>query len=241
MRILVTRPEPDNSEMKSFLEENGHEAYAAPMLEFKKTNVVWPNLEDYSAIIVTSKNAVRILCEKTDKRSMSLFTVGDQSADLAKKMGFKDVYSGKGNVKGLIRFLHKKKFYKPLLYLRGRNITTNLSVALVHHDVDELIIYDMIEIPSLPEDVRIAFWKNKIDMVIFYSKRTAESFYWTVESMDQNIRIKMGLKRTIALCLGRGVLEYVSKKHEGTVEQIKNPSSEHLLNKLKKIEKSNKL
>ncbi|MEM8833746.1 MAG: uroporphyrinogen-III synthase [Pseudomonadota bacterium] len=232
MRILVTRPEPDNTELKRFIEQHGHHAYAAPMLAFKELDVVWPDLNDYDTVVTTSKNAVRLFSKNQENREIPLYTVGEQSAELARENGFATVVSGPGSVKGLIDVIQQEDFEKPLLYIRGEHITVDLKTFLYRHHVDELVIYEMLENIELPEDALRALENQDIDVVLFYSLRTAKSFFTAIENLSESDAVKEGLKRTIALCLGESVIEYVSKKHQGFIEKIDNPSQVQLLETL---------
>ena len=235
MRILITRPEPDNTELKRFIEQHGHQVYAAPMLAFQEIEIAWPDLSHYDAVITTSKSAVRVLSKNQGNREMPLYTVGEQSARLARQNGFTNVVSGPGNVKGLINMIQEEGFEKPLLYIRGKHITVDLKTFLYRHYVDELVIYEMLENTELPDDVYLALENNEIDVVLLYSLRTAKSFFTVIENLGENDAIKEGLKRTIALCLGESVIEYVSKNHEGLVKKIESPSQVQLLETLENL------
>src|SRR5690349_15243761 len=103
MRLLVTRPEPDASRTAARLREAGHEVMVQPML----TIALSPPPMDMpvpAAVLITSQNALRAIINwpsASGWRNVPLFAAGPSSAQVAEKLGFRDVRRGAEDVVSL--------------------------------------------------------------------------------------------------------------------------------------------
>jgi uroporphyrinogen-III synthase len=88
MRLIVTRPEPDDQRTARALIRLGHEAILSPMLDVVIDPKAKIKRAPYQAVLVTSSNAVRALAARSDEvvdRKLPLIAVGDQTALAAKR------------------------------------------------------------------------------------------------------------------------------------------------------------
>src|SRR5689334_21297294 len=105
MRILVTRPQADGAEIARLLAARGHQALLAPLLEpcFPDGPPLeeGPALDGVTAILATSANGVRALARRTARRDLSIYAVGPQTAQEARRAGFSSVHSADGDATAL--------------------------------------------------------------------------------------------------------------------------------------------
>src|SRR5690348_2420424 len=101
MRVLVTRPEPDAGETASRLTALGHAPLVAPLLKIEFVDGESLSLDDVQAVLATSANGVRALVRRTERRDVPLFAVGQQTAALARALGFDSVASANGDAAAL--------------------------------------------------------------------------------------------------------------------------------------------
>src|SRR5919108_2899154 len=105
MRLLVTRPEPDNERTAASLRAMGHEPLLAPMLRIE----MLPDADlggKPAAILLTSANGARALAAHPrlpEFLSVPILAVGRTSADAARGAGFADVTSADGDAAALVR------------------------------------------------------------------------------------------------------------------------------------------
>jgi uroporphyrinogen-III synthase len=187
MAVLVTRPHPDDETTAASLRARGFDALRAPMLRFEPVAVHEDMNARYSAVIVTSANALRGIEPHLKGHRMlelPLFAVGDHTAAAARRAGFTHVVSANGDAANLrdlvLASLRAKELKKAstLLYLAGAEIARDLASELEESGfrVVTQTTYRMIAVKSLPSEARDAFAANQVEAVLHYSQRSARAF-----------------------------------------------------------------
>jgi uroporphyrinogen-III synthase len=182
VRLLVTRPEPDNLRTAALLRQRGHEVVLAPLLHMEPTQT---NLGDgpWVAIVITSINAVRAIAAHPQferLKKLPLFAVGGRSADAARVSGFAQVVSAGGDARDLVRVISERLPHTdlPLLYLAGEDRAANIAAdlapeGLVMHTV---AVYRAAKTTCLPPDAHAAIADGTIDGVLHFSRRSVETY-----------------------------------------------------------------
>jgi uroporphyrinogen-III synthase len=187
MAVLVTRPHPDDETTAASLRARGFDVLRAPMLRFEPVAVHEDMNARYSAVIVTSANALRGIEPHLKGHRMlelPLFAVGDHTAAAARRAGFTHVVSANGDAANLrdlvLASLRAKELKKAstLLYLAGAEIARDLASELEESGfrVVTQTTYRMIAVKSLPSEARDAFAANQVEAVLHYSQRSARAF-----------------------------------------------------------------
>jgi len=174
MRLLVTRPEPDNARTAAALRAAGHEVVLAPMLRIEMLPDADLGPPPWSGILITSANGVRALAghrRRDELLSLPLLAVGRSSAEEARAAGFADVTSADGDARDLAR-LAAQRFAgapHPLLYLAGEDRSGDLAVPGL--TVRTVVIYRAAAADRLPPAAR-----ERIDGVLHFSRRSVEAY-----------------------------------------------------------------
>ena len=187
MAVLVTRPHPDDETTAASLRARGFDVLRAPMLRFEPVAVHEDMNARYSAVIVTSANALRGIEPHLKGHRMvelPLFAVGDHTAAAARRAGFTHVVSANGDAPNLrdlvLASLRAKELKKAstLLYLAGAEISRDLASELEESGfrVVTQTTYRMIAVKSLPRETCDAFAANQVEAVLHYSQRSARAF-----------------------------------------------------------------
>ena len=187
MAVLVTRPHPDDETTAASLRARGFDVLRAPMLRFEPVAVHEDMNARYSAVIVTSANALRgvePLLKGHRMLELPLFAVGEHTAAAARRAGFTHVVSANGDAANLrdlvLARLRAKELKKAstLLYLAGAEIARDLASELEESGfrVVTQTTYRMIAVKSLPSEARDAFAANQVEAVLHYSQRSARAF-----------------------------------------------------------------
>jgi len=187
MAVLVTRPHPDDETTAAGLRARGFDVLRAPMLRFEPVAVHEDMNVRYSAVIVTSANALRGIEPHLKGHRMlelPLFAVGDHTAAAARRAGFTHVVSANGDAANLrdlvLASLRAKELKKAstLLYLAGAEIARDLASELEESGfrVVTQTTYRMIAVKGLPSEARDAFAANQVEAVLHYSQRSARAF-----------------------------------------------------------------
>jgi uroporphyrinogen-III synthase len=181
VRILLTRPKTDAHRTAAALRARGHEVIVAPLLDLE----ILPDADfgsgSWSAILVTSANAVRAIAghQRRDAlRGIAVFTVGDRTAQAMRDAGFTDVTSAGGNVNDLANLVaaHLKSPAR-LLYLAGEERSGDLAGLLRARNfaVHTALVYRAVVSASLPRHAADAMAAG-LDGVLHFSRRSAEAY-----------------------------------------------------------------
>jgi len=176
MRVAVTRPEADGERSAATLRALGHDVLLAPLM---RVEPVAADLSGtWSAITITSANAVATLKAPRSILNLPLFAVGAHSTEAARAAGFTDVTSADGDLRDLVRTLvARHRGQAPLLYLAGEDRAADLVGALAQGGIaaQMRIVYRTVTAPFPPALVD-ALRDNRLDAALHYSKRSAETF-----------------------------------------------------------------
>jgi uroporphyrinogen-III synthase len=179
MRILVTRPAEDGEEIAARLAEMGHQALLAPLLTVRFHDGPEPDLEDVQAILATSANGIRALARRTARRDFSIFAVGPQTAEEARKSGFTEIKNADGDAKALAEAAtHWASRKGVLLHVCGEDAPGTLAenLSLRGFQVRRVVLYGIEPATQLPPQTVAALKAGALDVAMFFSPRSARVF-----------------------------------------------------------------
>jgi len=240
--LLITRLGPAAIDTATLLKERGHTPLIIPMGSV--TYNAPPDdalLPEFQAILATSGHAVRALAQmKTPPFSIPLLTVGDQTAALAKQLGFLDITSASGDAKALINLTRTQcqTSKGPLLYAAGNIITGNVVGLLkdVGFSITQLEVYRVTPLSSFSsEDKKLL--AGGVDGVLFFSSQTAKTFCH-VASKSQQWDIFRGVP---AFCLSSSIAKALDDTPFSPILSAKEPSQESLLEMLSNFQFNDRL
>ncbi len=185
MRLLITRPEPDNARTAAALRARGHEVTLAPVLRVEPAAEADLTGGPWAALLITSANAARVVAahpRRDELVRIPVLCVGRRSAEAARAAGFAEVISADGNAEDLARLVVARapqgEPNHPLLWLAGEERAGDLAGALSAHGipVHTVVVYRAVAETALADDVRDALGAGRIDGVLHYSRRSADAF-----------------------------------------------------------------
>ena len=182
MRVLITRPEPDASELAAQLRAIGVDAALAPLLSIAFQEIEPASLAGASALVATSRNALQALSRSQALEAalkLPVFAVGPATSALAKHLGFAAVIEGPGTASGLVATIlaHRTQIGGgPLVHLAGDRLAFDMSTALARSDIVLNVVpaYRTEPVKELPKAVVDGLSAGDFDAVILMSPRTAE-------------------------------------------------------------------
>jgi uroporphyrinogen-III synthase len=128
---------------------------------------------------LTSANGARALANhprQGELLALPVLTVGRSSADAARASGFVDVTSAEGDAGDLAR-LAAQRFAgarEPLLYLAGADRSGEMAVPGLN--IHTVVVYRAAHAERLPPAAQAALQQSRIDGVLHFSRRSAESY-----------------------------------------------------------------
>ncbi len=174
------------------------------MFEIVETGASVP-LAGVQAILATSANGARALAGATARREISVFAVGDATAEALCAAGFAAVESARGDsgdLAGLVRARLDPACGR-LVHVCGREVAGDLVGALLDlgFKAERAVLYEARPVAALePEAVR-AVEAQMLDGVMFFSPRAASTFVRLARAAG----VAPGLGRMIAWCLSEQV------------------------------------
>ncbi len=180
MRILLTRPEADAADTALVLRDMGHEVLVDPVLDIRFRDDVELDTTGVQAWLATSRNGVRALAHAGADRGLPLLAVGGSTAELARQGGFRDVRDADGDVTDLVRLATETldPDAGSLFHAAGSDVAGDLAGQLREsgHAVIRKALYDAVASRQLRPATRQALHRREIDVVLFYSPRSAACF-----------------------------------------------------------------
>ena len=207
MRALITRPRENAGAIARALSERDIEPIQEPLLEIRATEHGPIELDGVQAILLTSAFGARELAASTDRRDLPVFAVGDATAQAARDAGFGRVESARGDAEALALLVTDR--LKPsdgaLLHAGGRTVAGDLVGQLgeAGYEVRRVELYSALPAPALSIEAVEALNAGELDLVLFFSPRTAGTFVRLV----QEAGIAERCAGATALCLSAQVAE----------------------------------
>lgn len=231
--ILITRPRQDATSLAELLHPQGHEVLIAPMLEIYFFDVqaeLKLALDAFpQAILITSANGVRALARLTNERDIALVTVGDASAEEAKRRGFTKISSSDGDLSHMVEWIrtHLDPQKGSLLHIAGSVVAGDVQNMLepLGFKVNRLVCYDAKPLKTLPKTVKDALTQGEIDTVLFYSPRSGRIYVECLQRED----INHSVKSMCALCLSPNVAEEIADLPWKEIVIAESPTQDALL------------
>jgi uroporphyrinogen-III synthase len=226
MRILLTRPEPDNARSAARLRARGHDVILAPL--FRGETLAADFDGPFAAVLMTSANAARAAA--THSRFAELcrlpaLTVGDHSAEVARAAGFAEVESAQGALHDLVR-LATRFANARLLYLAGEDRAGDLAAELAKLGltVETVVIYRAVAATVLPPEAARALGTNQVDAVLHYSRRSAATLLHLAAAAGA-VNALLGLAH---YCLSEAVAVPLREAGAGRIAIASDPSESSL-------------
>lgn len=234
MRLLVTRPREDAESFAQALSARGIDTVIEPMIEI--LDVPGPALGrgGYQAVLFTSVNGVRALVRRNrgdlaDFHDVPALTVGDATARAARAAGFRQVESAAGDVVALTALVTARLSPGdgPLLHIAGSQVAGDLAGALASagFQVQRAVIYAARKATVLSAATREALNRGMIDVVTFFSPRTAAAFV----TLGREAEALPALAGIAALCLSQAVAQAAGVVPWRAIVVAPRPDQESLL------------
>jgi len=176
--LMITRPIAEAEPTGAKLEAMGHRVIYAPMLKVDPVSFEIP--DEKRSLIITSKNGARFGLANIGDKSRSIFAVGEQTAQVARDMGFSNITVGPGTARQLVPLLLEcgVTYKRPYAHMCGNDVSYDIAGVLKNDGIDAVntVTYQTIANRSFSPSVEEAMQSGEIDGVLFYSPRTATIF-----------------------------------------------------------------
>ncbi|MGB0342596.1 MAG: uroporphyrinogen-III synthase [Parvibaculales bacterium] len=186
MRLLVTRPEPDASQLAGLARAEGHDILLSPLTHISYVAAPdWPQAAP-TAIAFTSANGVRALAATkppvmtADWTALPAYAVGPQTGEALHQYGWTDIRVGGGNVALLAaRIMADEPDEKAhIWHIVGTHQAGHLVSTLSQLGCRASCVraYEAQAAQSFTAEAQAALVNGEIDAVLVHSQRSAEIF-----------------------------------------------------------------
>lgn len=176
--VLITRPEPEASATARLIAARDFHPIIAPLLHITRRSPSLPDPARLQAILVTSGNALPGLAPT--HLSVSLFAVGDATAERARALGFRAVTSAHGDGAALaaLALAQLSPRAGPLLLAAGAHRGDALASTLraAGFTVARRVLYEAAPVAELPARAAVALRAESLVAALFFSGATAATF-----------------------------------------------------------------
>ncbi len=229
MRVLITRPHEDASHTRHLLEARGYAVMVEPMLAVLPVAAPVVDLTGVQAVLFTSANGARAMAAASGERDVLVYTVGDASAAEAKRLGYTHVHPAGGDVAALAALIVQDLDPKAgaLLHVAANVTAGDLQGALASHgfEVRKTQLYESRTAVALSDELVDALKTARIDAVLFFSPRTAETFV----TLAKNAGVDGHLAEVTAYALSAAVAKTLRAVHWRAIRVAAKPEQEALL------------
>ena len=201
--LWITRAQPGADATAARVAERGLTPVVAPLVAVRRIPDAAVDLTDAAAIAFTSANAVDAFAELSPERGLRVFAVGDATAAAARRHGFGDVFSARGDVSALAATLAARRgeLAGVILYPSAAEPAQDLAAALAPAGlaVRQTAVYETLA-------VRPPAWLvarlPQIDGVLLYSAKAADALVETLAADPAPHLVAYCLSRQVAAALG---------------------------------------
>ncbi|MCH2038027.1 MAG: uroporphyrinogen-III synthase [Rickettsiales bacterium] len=242
---LILRPKEDAEQTVEQLSAIGIRSVMSPLLTIipcpdsvsKWREVAKDSIE---LLIVTSANAIRMFADITDDRDLPLVTVGSNTAEIAKKLGFKNVQSADGNIENLKDFI-LEQYKEPtgaFVYLCGTVVSDDSTAFLrdKNYSASSIEVYEALPVKKIDPVIINDLKNGVIDAILFHSARTAEIFSQIVKKA----KLKEQFKSISIFCISQKVADEVASFEWKKVYVAASPNGDAMIQSLNDYAKTDK-
>ncbi len=225
--ILITRPLECALETQLELSKHNIASYIEPLIKFKSyTNK--KIIYDKETVILTSKNAVRAIIQRSDNKNYKkIIAIGNKTAEFANIKGLKNIIPVGNNVKDLINYIIKHCYNEKLLYLSAKEISYPLDKILSKKGfaIKRVTIYEMTHSTQLSKKCIQHLVENQISGITFLSLNTGKIF---IKLISQH-NLGNFLQKINAYSLSKSISKYLEQTTWKNLYFPTIPTHKHLI------------
>ncbi|MEH6629316.1 MAG: uroporphyrinogen-III synthase [Halopseudomonas aestusnigri] len=229
IKHIVTRPTVDQEPFISELKAVGREIVLSPVFDIHFFQGDALNFSNVQAILITSANGVRAICQRSNDFNLPVYCVGDSSAQTARDVGFENVFSANGDVADLAELInsnlssHEGRLLHPAASKLAGDLGGLLSEKGFHYQRE--ILYEAKALESLNFNIIDQIKYNEIKEISFFSPRSSKIFLKLIKRAE----IEKELIECRAYCLSSAVAKHLEPIDGMEVKISDHPTRQSLL------------
>jgi uroporphyrinogen-III synthase len=235
MRVLVTRPQADAAPLIEALQALGYQVLNEPLLAVEPIRTARIDLDGVQALLFTSANGVRVFAELSPARGLPVFAVGEATARAAEGVGFTRTENAGGTVEDLADLVVRRldPAAGTLFHGAASQVAGDLKGLLeaAGFAVRRSVLYRTRPAERLSPETRRAIAEGRLDAVLFFSPRTAETFV----RLSADAGLSTAFASCHAVCLSQAVGTRLEALTWRDIRLAAQPDQDHLLRALQAV------
>jgi len=235
--VLLTRPQAASEPLAHALQECGYEGVIEPLLTIIPAPTPMPEIANIQALMITSANAIESLAQggfdAAQLFDLPCYCVGERTAAKASQYGFRHVEFSTGDGVDLAQKMERALSDKsrPILHIAGQNVDVRGRNELerLGFTVATWEVYMAMPARELSGHTLRLLQERKIDAVLFFSARTAETF----AKLMRHHMLQTCCERLIAIGLSEAVTQPLTQLPWRSLVAAPGPSEEAMIASLK--------
>jgi uroporphyrinogen-III synthase len=174
-QVLLTRPLEDSRALAEKLEADSISPLIWPLTRIVPTVMALKLPITTGALLFTSANGVRALAALVERRDLPALCVGEATARVARKAGFRDCFAAGGDARALAD-LARRSGISDFFHPRGVDAAGDIKgwLAETGQQVTEAILYKAEETGPPPAPIAAALARGEVGLVTVWSPRGAK-------------------------------------------------------------------
>ena len=212
--VIVTRAEPAAADTVVRLKAAGYEAILSPALTLESLPGAKLDMDGVRHLIFTSANGVRYFLERQGTGALTVWCVGEATAEAVRQGGGKDVREGDGNAADLARMIlaSPETLDGALLHVANEAAAGDLVATLKKADLDARFaaLYRTVPVRTLSPEAASALAMAPRVAVLVHSAKGAAAFCEAAGGIDLSrvvfVAISPAASQPLAGCGARAVV-----------------------------------
>jgi uroporphyrinogen-III synthase len=231
--VLILRPYGQSRLFAAAVTKAGFKPHIYPLSKIRPLDVNWSDFskDSYDCLIFSSRNGLQVMAQTIDVTpylGLIVFTVGENTADYARELGFTKVIQGSGGVKELKALIKKNaKEGARLLYVSASYVASEIELDGL--SIERLAVYETLYKQILDRDVIKAIKKGEISIITFFSSAMAEQFVTLLSQYNLDKKVN----DIDAVCISKNVASKVSTLEWSSVRIASTPTRKDMVSALK--------
>lgn len=227
--VLLTRPQAQSKEITKNFSQPNINFIIEPLTtfyerenwleEFNKLNVTNNDL-----ILFTSNRAIKAFLNKVKLNHYRTCVISKNAAELLKQYDFKKIIIGDGDIYSLCEKVKLQKDFNRVIYLSAKNVSHDIE-KLINLPIIRIIIYEMIAIKELSNDIKDKIKNGLIDYVTIFSLRNAKIFINLLEQSE----LTYVISKIKFIVISKKIADFLKKKRIKEVNIAKYKTLESVL------------
>jgi uroporphyrinogen-III synthase len=230
--IIITRPLDHGLETAQRVRSLGFTPLPDPVLVIRRQEWTAPDWTAFTALLITSGNALAALIGRDVPKDKPLFVVGEKTAAAAKAAGFQKIVGVAEKSADLPNLIPQALPKGLLLHLTSEDAHTGFQKELetAGYPITQLIVYKAWPVEELSAATRQALLENRVEGALFYSARSATVFLHLLTRHG----LEWATQHMQAFCLSQAVADAASAATWKKIHIAASPTENSLLDKLAK-------